>query len=163
MHSPLHDMERRGTRLPLKNLSHEPIARTVRRGIFSFLLIVVLVGCQGSDTGFYDGRAKDEALRVAKKDPFRGHSDVVSVGSVRERERCPQAPSPQAGPCLDVTVTAELPARDLSGKETGQTVKAVFDLFVWLKKRDDGSWKVTHTAYRPKGAAVDGPGTAFNP
>ena len=72
------------------------------------LLASVLVGCQGSDAGFYDEQAKDEALSAARKDPFDGHSKVVSVGSVQERDECPQAPSPQAGPCLDVTVSAEV-------------------------------------------------------
>jgi uncharacterized protein YcfJ len=134
----------------------------VRRGISFFLLVSVLVGCQGSNPGFYDEHAKNEALEVAKKDPFGGYSDVVSVGSVREQDECPQAPSPEAGPCLDVTVTAELPARDASGK-TGQTVRAIFDLYVWLQKRDSGRWEVTHTTYRPKGGTVEGPGNAFSP
>lgn len=120
------------------------------------LLAFVLVGCQGSDTGFYDERAKDEALRAAKKDPFDGHSDVVSVGSAQEREKCPQAPSPQAGPCLNVAVTSELPARDPSGKEVGLKVRTAWDFFVWLEKRDGGDWKVTHSSYRPKGVAVNG-------
>lgn len=120
------------------------------------LLASVIVGCQGSDTGFYDERAKDAAVRAAKKDPFDGHSDVVSVGSAQEREKCPQAPSPQAGPCLNVEVTSELPARDLSGKKVGLKVKTVWDFFVWLEKSDDGGWKVTHTSYRPESAAVNG-------
>ena len=119
------------------------------------LLACVLVGCQGSDAGFYDEQAKDEALSAARKDPFDGHSKVVSVGSVHERDECPQAPSPQAGPCLDVMVSAELPARDQSGTEVGLTVKVTFDFFVWLEKRRDG-WTVTHSSYRPKGAGVNG-------
>ena len=135
----------------------------MRRRIPFFLLVSVLVGCQGSDGGFYDKQAKDEALQVAKRDPFGGYSDVVSVGSVRERDECPQAPSPGAGPCLDLTVTAELPARDLSGAKTGQTVRAIFDLYVWLHKGDNGRWEVTHTTYRPKEGAVEGPGNAFSP
>jgi hypothetical protein len=122
-----------------------------------FVLLTVLVGCGGSDSGFYDEEAKEEALEVAKKDPFRGYSDVVSVGSVQELDECPQAPSPDAGPCLDVTVTAELPARDLSGKETGQTVRATLDVYVWLNKHADGRWQVTHTTFRPKGAVVGAP------
>jgi hypothetical protein len=120
-----------------------------------FLLFAsVLVGCQSSDTGFYDKEAKDEALRAAKKDPFNGHSKVVSVGSAKEQDECPQAP--EAGPCLNVIVTSELPARDLSGKEAGFNVQTQWDYFVWLEKRGDGRWKVTHATYRPKGVAVNG-------
>jgi hypothetical protein len=78
----------------------------VRRAVSLLLFASVLVGCQSSNAGFYDKQAKDEALRAAKKDPFDGHSKVVSVGSVKERDECPQAPSPEAGPCLDVTVTS---------------------------------------------------------
>jgi hypothetical protein len=63
------------------------------------LLASVLAGCQGSETGFYEEQAKDEALRAAETE---------------------------------------------------------WDFFVWLKKRDDGRWKVSHSSYRPKGAAVDG-------
>jgi hypothetical protein len=120
------------------------------------LLASVLVGCQGSDTGFYDEQAKDEALRAAKKGQFDEPAHVVSVGSAQERDECPQAPSPQAGPCLNVAVTSEGPASDLSGKEVGLTVRIEGNVFVWLKKRDDGRWKVTHSTYRPKGVAVNG-------
>jgi hypothetical protein len=128
----------------------------VRRPLVFLLSAFVLVGCQGSDSGFYDQQAKDEALRAAKKDPFDGYSDRVSVGSVHERDECPQAPSPNAGPCLSVAVKSELPARDLSGKKVGLSVQTEWDFFVWLEKRRDGRWKVTHTSYRPKGAAVNG-------
>jgi hypothetical protein len=127
----------------------------VRRAILFSLLAVILAGCQGTGSRFYDKQAEAQALQAAKKDPFRGYSDRVSVESVYERDECPQAPSPQAGPCLDVTVTTELPARELSGERSGQTVRATFDVFVWLEKRDSGRWDVTHTTYRPKGAAVD--------
>ena len=128
----------------------------MRRAVTFLLFASVLVACQSGDNGFYDKQANDEALQAAKKDPFNGHSKVVSVGSVKERDECPQAPSPQAGPCLDVTVTAELPARDMSGKEVGLNVQTQWDVFVWLEKRDNGRWKVTHTTYRPKGVAVNG-------
>ena len=128
----------------------------MRRAIRFLLLASVLVGCQGSDTGFYDERPKDEAVRAAKEDPFDGHSDVVSVGSAREREKCPQAPSPRAGPCLNVVVTSELPARDLAGEKVGLTVQTRWDFFVWLERSGDGAWKVTDSSYRPKGVAVDG-------
>ena len=128
----------------------------MRRPLVIALLVSVLVGCQSRDPGFYDKQAKDEALRVAKRDPFDGHSKVVSVGSVKERDECPQAPSPRAGPCLDVTVTAELPAREMSGKDAGFNVQTQWDLFVWLEKRGNGRWKVRYTTYRPKGVAVDG-------
>ena len=128
----------------------------MRRAIMFLLLASVLVGCQGSDSGFYDERAKDEAVRAAKKGPFEGHDDVVSVGSAQERAKCPQAPSPQAGPCLNVVVTSKEQARDLSDKKAGLTVQTRWDFFAWLKKSDDGSWKVTHSSYRPKGVAVNG-------
>jgi hypothetical protein len=130
----------------------------VRRGILLLLLVLVMAGCQSSGTGFYDKQAEEQALQAAKKDPFAGYSEAVSVDSVHERDECPQAPSPQAGPCLDVTVTAKIPVRDLSGNldSSGRTVEASFDFFVWLQKRENGRWKVTYTTYRPKGAAVDG-------
>jgi hypothetical protein len=122
-----------------------------------FLLFAcLLVGCRSSDSGFYDEQAKDEALQAAKKDPFDGQSKVVSIGSAKERDECPQARSPQAGPCLEVTVTSELPARDLSGREAGLNIETEWDFFVWLEKRDDGDWRVIHTTYRPKGVAVNG-------
>jgi hypothetical protein len=129
----------------------------VRRAIVFLLAAFVLVACQGSNSGFYDEQAKDEAVRAAKSGPFDGNSDVVvSVGSAHERDECPQAPSPDAGPCLNVAVTTKLPARNLSGKKVGLTVHTEWDFFVWLEKRGDGRWKVTHTTYRPKGAAVNG-------
>jgi len=127
----------------------------VRRAVLFVLLALSLGGCQGGETQFYGEQAKDEALRAAQKDPFRGHGKVVSVGSADEWDECPQAPSPSAGPCLNVVVTSELPARDLSGKKVGLNVQTQWDVFVWLRKRGDGRWKVTHTTYRPKGAAVN--------
>ena len=128
----------------------------MRTAILVLLLASVLVGCQGSDAGFYDGQARDEAMRPAKNGPLASDGVVVSVESALEREECPQAPSGQAGPCLDLTVTQEFPARDLSGKEVGLEVQGTWDFFVWLEKRDDGHWKVTHTSHRPKGVAVNG-------
>ena len=127
----------------------------MRRAIV-VLLASVLVGCQGSDAGFYNGQAKDEAMRAAKNGPLARDGVVVSVESAEERAECPQAPSAQAGPCVDVTVTQEFPARDLSGKEVGLQVQGSWDFFVWLEKRRDGRWKVTHTSHRPKGVAVNG-------
>jgi hypothetical protein len=127
----------------------------MRRVLPLLVLASVLAGCQGSD-GFYDDAAKDEALKAARNDPFDGHSKVVSVGSARERDDCPQAPSPDAGPCLNVVVTSEFPARDLAGKEVGLRIKTEMDFFVWLKKRDGDGWKVTYSTYRPKGVAVNG-------
>jgi hypothetical protein len=134
------------------------MSNSVRRGIVLFLPVLILLGCQGSGAGYYDKQAEAEALQAAKKDPFDGYSDAVSVDSIYERDECPQAPSSQAGPCLDVTVTAKVPARDLSGEvdSSGLTVRATFDVFVWLEKRDNGRWKVTHTTHRPKGASLVG-------
>jgi hypothetical protein len=123
----------------------------MRRAVL--LILVALAGCGGSDLSFYDDDAKEQALRAAKKDPFRGYGEVVSVGTARERDSCPQAPSPDAGPCFAIPVTTELPLRDLSGDPTGQTGRVELEMFVWLKKRN-GRWKVTHTTYRPQGAQV---------
>jgi hypothetical protein len=127
----------------------------VRRTVFLFTLTLVLFGCQSSGDSFYDEAAKDEAARVAAKDPFRGYSDHVDVGTVRERRECPQAPSAQAGPCLEVAVTSELPARDLSGRRVSspRAARVTFDVFVWLEK-SGGRWNVTHTSSRPTGAAL---------
>jgi hypothetical protein len=129
----------------------------VYRTIVVLLLASVLVGCQGSDAGLYDEQAKDEALRAAKGGPFKGRGafEDVSVGPVVERDECPQAPSPNAGPCLTVAVTAEGNASDLSGKEVDLDVRTDWDFFVWLEKRGDGRWKVTYSTYRPKGGAVN--------
>ncbi len=140
----------------LKRRPSEADSEYLRRAIVCLLPALVLVACQGSDSGFYDEQAMDEAVRAAKSGPFDGNSDVVSVGSAHERDECPQAPSPDAGPCLNVAVTSELPARNLSGKKVGLTVRTEWDFFVWLEKRGDDRWKVTHTSYRPKGAAVNG-------
>jgi hypothetical protein len=115
---------------------------------------LVLVGCGVSDESFYDGDAKEQALRAAKKDPFRGYGKVVSVGSAHERDSCPQAPSADAGPCFAIPATTELPLRDLSGQPTGKKTRVALDLFVWLEK-PNGRWKVMYTTYRPQGAEVD--------
>ena len=127
----------------------------MRPAIVMLLLASVLAGCQSSESGFYDQRAKDEAVRAARTGSLARQTDV-SVGSAQERQTCPQAPSPKAGPCLNVVVTSEVPARDMSGKEVGLEVQTRWDFFVWLKKSADGSWKVTHSSFRPKGAAVNG-------
>ena len=116
-----------------------------------FVLLLLLAACQ-SGSGTYDEEARDEAVRAVGTGPFNGEGDV-SVGAVGEREECPQAPSPQAGPCLDVDVTTELPLRNTAGDldSLGRTVEASFDFFVWLKQDNDGHWVVTHSTYRPKG------------
>jgi hypothetical protein len=116
-----------------------------------FVLLLFLAGCQ-SGSGTYDEEARDKAVRTVGKGPFNWAGDV-SVGDVREREECPQAPSPQAGPCLDVDVTTELPLRNTAGDldPLGRTVEASFDFFVWLKQDNNGHWVVTHGTYRPKG------------
>lgn len=122
------------------------------RTVASLLVLLLLVaGCQNG-SGTYDKEARDEAVRAVGKGPFNGVGNV-SVGAVREREECPQAPSPQAGPCLDVDVTTELPLRNTSGEldSLGRTMQTSFDFFVWLEKNDQGQWAVTHSTYRPKG------------
>jgi hypothetical protein len=123
----------------------------VRALVRLVVLLLVLAGCQ-SGSGTYDKEARDEAVRAVGDGPFNGVGDV-SVGPVREREECPQAPSPQAGPCLDVDVTTELPLRNTAGDTDplGRTVAASFDFFVWLMKDGKGGWVVTHSTYRPKG------------
>lgn len=114
------------------------------------LVLVLVVGC--GETGVYDNEAKQAALREAAPGPFKGVGDV-SVGSVRERSECPQAPSEQAGPCLAVDVTSEVPVRDVSGEldPLHRTARTDWELFVWLKKNGQGQWVVTHSTYRPKG------------
>jgi hypothetical protein len=129
----------------------------VRRIAALFLFVLVLVGC-GSDTGFYDDEAKASAKRAVSKGPFDGEGKVVSVGSPKERDQCPQAPSPKAGPCLNAVVTTELTAQPVPGTHSsaaGAKIQASFDAFIWLTKTG-GRWKVTHTTYRPRGVAVDG-------
>jgi hypothetical protein len=126
----------------------------VRRVAASVVFVLVLVGC-GSDSGFYDA----DARALAKRTALKGRSDeVVSVGSVKERTDCPQAPSPDAGPCLGVVVTSEVTAQPVPGTHSsaaGSKVQVSFDAFIWLTKTHAG-WKVTHKTYRPRGVAVDG-------
>jgi hypothetical protein len=123
---------------------------TVPRFLFVLTLMLVLVGC--GEAGIYDKEAKQLALREATPGPFKGVGDV-SVGGVSERSECPQAPSEQAGPCLAVDVTSEIPARDLSGEldPLHRAARTDWELFVWLKKNGQGDWVVTHSTYRPKG------------
>jgi hypothetical protein len=126
------------------------------RTVASFVvLLLLLAGCQ-SGSGTYDKGARDAAVRAVGNGPFNGAGDV-SVGAVRERQECPQAPSPQAGPCLDIDVTTELPLRNTAGDvdPLGRTIKASFDFFVWLRQDDEGHWAVTHSTYRPKGVPDD--------
>jgi hypothetical protein len=129
----------------------------VRRIAPSVLFVLVLIGC-GSDTGFYDDEAKAVAKRAVSKGPFDGEGKVVAVGSPEERDECPQAPSPDAGPCLNAEVTTELTAQPVPGTHSpvaGSKIQTSFDAFIWLTKTR-GRWKVTHTTYRPRGVAVDG-------
>jgi hypothetical protein len=123
----------------------------VRASVAFAVLVLIIVGCQ-SESGKYDEDARDAAVRAVGGGPFKGVGDV-SVGVVREREECPQAPSAQAGPCLAVDVTTELPALTLEGEPDPlhRTVEASFDFFVWLNRDDQGRWVVTHSTYRPKG------------
>ena len=129
----------------------------MRRVAASLLFFLALIGC-GSDTGFYDDEAKAVAKRAVSKGPFDGEGKVVAVGSPAERDECPQAPSPNAGPCLNAEVTTELTAQPVPGTHSpaaGAKIHASFDAFIWLTKAG-GRWKVTHTTYRPRGVAVDG-------
>jgi hypothetical protein len=123
----------------------------VRRFLLVLTLVLVVVGC--GEAGVYDDEAKELALREAAPGPFKGADDDVSVGRVSEQRECPQAPSEQAGPCLAVDVTSEIPLRDMSGEldPLHRTVRTDFELFVWLRKNGQGHWVVTHSTYRPKG------------
>jgi hypothetical protein len=123
----------------------------VRLAIPLALIVVVAAGC-GGGSGTYDEEAKEAAVRAVGDGPFKGVG-TVSVGDVREREECPQAASPGAGPCLSVDVMTELPLRNTDGEldPLGRTAEAGFDFFVWLEKNEQGKWTVTHTTYRPKG------------
>jgi hypothetical protein len=134
----------------LRSPSARADSDTVRPLVFSLVLVSILGGC--GEAGFYDKQAKEAALREAAPGPFDGLGDV-SVGRARERSECPQAPSEQAGPCLAVDVTSELPITTTSGAldPLHRTVKTSWNLFVWLKKNDQGRWVVTHSTYRPKG------------
>jgi hypothetical protein len=122
----------------------------VRPFLLVLTLVLVVVGC--GEAGVYDEEAKVLALREAAPGPFKGVGEV-SVGRVSERRECPQAPSEQAGPCLAVDVTSEIPVRDMSGEldPLHRTVRTDFEFFVWLKKNGQGHWVVTHSTYRPKG------------
>ena len=125
-------------------------SETMRPFVLVIVLLLSLAGC--GDGRFYDERAKEVALREAAPGPFDGVGDV-SVGSAHERDECPQAPSEQAGPCLVVDVTSELPLRDTSGEldPLHRRARTDWELFVWLKENDEGRWVVTHSTYRPKG------------
>lgn len=122
----------------------------MRRFLLVLTLVLVVVGC--GEAGVYDEEAKELASREAAPGPFKGVGDV-SVGRVDERSECPQAPSEQAGPCLAVDVTSEIPMRDVSGEldPLHRTARTDWELFVWLKKNGQGQWVVTHSTYRPKG------------
>jgi hypothetical protein len=113
-------------------------------------LVLALVGC--GHAGAYDNEAKEVAKREAAPGPFKGVGEV-SVGSVRERSECPQAASEQAGPCLAVDVSSEVPVRDVSGEldPLHRTARTEWQFFVWLRKNDQGKWVVTRSTYRPKG------------
>jgi hypothetical protein len=129
----------------------------VRRAAASLLFVLALAGC-GSEAGFYDDDAKAVAKRAVSKGPFDGEGKVVSVGSPQERDQCPQAPSPNAGPCLTAEVTTELTAQPFPGTQSpaaGAKIQTSFDAFIWLTKTG-GRWKVTHKTYQPRGVAVDG-------
>jgi hypothetical protein len=129
----------------------------MRRVAASFVLALVVVGC-GSDTGFYDEEARAVARQAVGKGPFNGQTEAVSIESVTERSKCPQAPSPDAGPCLDVVIKSELTAQPVPGTHSaaaGAKLETSVDAFIWLTK-SGGRWKVTHKTYRPRGVAVDG-------
>jgi hypothetical protein len=114
-------------------------------------IVVLGAGCVGA-SGTYDEEAEEVAVRAVGDGPFNGVGEV-SVGGVHEREECPQAAAPDAGPCLSVDVMTELPLRNTQGEldPLGRSAEAGFDFFVWLEKNGQGEWVVTHTTYRPKG------------
>ena len=135
----------------LRTVSGRADAEGVRAFAAIAAFALVLVGCQNG-SGKYDEEARDAAVRAVGDGPFNGEGEV-SVGAVHEREKCPQAPSPDAGPCLAVDVITELEPRNLDGEPEPllSRVEAPFDFFVWLEKNDQGRWVVTHSTYRPKG------------
>jgi hypothetical protein len=118
-------------------------------------LVLALAGCAGG-SGKYDKDARAAAVRAVGDGPFDGEGKV-SVGAVHERKECPQARSPNAGPCLAVDVITELEPRNLDGEPEPLVprIEALFDFFVWLEKNDQGQWVVTHSTYRPKGVPDD--------
>jgi hypothetical protein len=125
----------------------------VRRvGLFAVLL--VLAACGGGGAGFYDDDAKDVAKRAAmgRLQPKR---TKISAESAHERSKCPQAPSPKAGPCVNVELRAEGEARPVTGGPSIGTVKETIDAFVWLARKG-GRWSVTYATYRPREVSVNG-------
>jgi hypothetical protein len=118
------------------------------------MALIVLAGCGGSSANFYDENAKDVAKRAAagRLQPKR---EKLSTGSVRERSDCPQAPSPKAGPCLNVELRAEGEARPVEGGEPVGTVTETIDAFVWLAKKGE-RWTVRYVTYRPRDVSFNG-------
>jgi hypothetical protein len=116
-------------------------------------LVLALVGCQ-RDSGFYDESAKAEARRAARE-KLDVPGKIVSIGSAKERSKCPQAPSLRAGPCLNVEVKTKSDARPVGGGPSGGTLRMTLDAFIWLAKRG-GRWKVTHTTWRPEDVSFNG-------
>lgn len=130
----------------------------MRRAAVSVFLVLAVVGCQG-DAGFYDEEATAMAKRAAGE-KLDGPGEIVAIGSAKERSKCPQAPSPRAGPCLNVEVTTQAAARPVKGGPSQGTLRVTLDAFVWLAKAR-GRWKVTHTTYRPRDVSFNG--VPYNP
>jgi hypothetical protein len=128
------------------------------RRLALLVLLLVLAGCGGDSVGFYDDDAKELAKREATAKSRFGNVDKFTVESVKERRDCPQAPSPNAGPCLDVVLKSRFTARSVPGTHSsadGAKVETSIDAFIWLA-RAGARWKVTHKTYRPRSVAVDG-------
>lgn len=120
----------------------------------ALVVLLVLAGCGGGGAGFYDDYAKEVAKQVAlgRLQPKRSK---VEAGSAQERSECPQAPSPKAGPCLNVELRTEDEARPVTGGPSVGTLKTTIDAFVWLARKG-GRWTVTYVTYRPRGASLNG-------
>ena len=124
------------------------------RRVALYLTVVMLAACGGDAPGFYDGEARELASRAAR-DRLEPKEWKPSLGSVKERRKCPQAPSPEAGPCVNVELKSEIEARPVTGGAPVGTMMTTIDAFVWLAKRGAG-WKVTYVTYRPRAVSLDG-------
>ena len=125
------------------------------RGLVVLVFLTLAVaGCGGGSSGFYDDDAKGAAERAARA-RLDWDGEIAAVGSARERRDCPQAPSPSAGPCLNVEIDVKADARPVTGGDSVGTLEGTLDAFVWLTQKGE-RWKVTYVTYRPRGVSFEG-------